>query len=238
MKTDTVTQTTETSDENGVVTARVTSTTEGTKTFSAAIGEDTIDATARASFGPLFDTATKFDVGNTPGHMDLGDVNGDGTLDLVVPSFEDHVAVLLPVDLGSGVLAFARLDFDVQPDPTGVTLGDFDGDGNTDIATSNSAAPSDEDVSILIGAGNGTFPMELDMDDMELPYPTFNAGMAPQGIVSGDFDGDGDIDLFTVNTAAGPGSTSILKGDGTGTFVTGTDIGVGTGPNGNCFGRC
>jgi hypothetical protein len=63
--------------------------------------------------------------------------------------------------------------------PTSIAVGDFDGDGVSDLATANIA---DNTVSVLHGNGDGRFaaPMNLVV------------GSKPVSITSGDFNGDGN----------------------------------------------
>ena len=60
--------------------------------------------------------------------------------------------------------------------------GDFNGDGNVDLAVGNS---SDGTLTILLGDGKGSFTS----------VPASFAGYFPQGLAVGDFDGDGIPDL-------------------------------------------
>ena len=89
--------------------------------------------------------------------------------------------------------------------PKSATVGDFNGDGNQDLAVANSNT-----VSILLGDGTGGFS-----------GPTNFAGGGNSSSVSssavGDFDGDGKQDLAVINY---PNSLSILRGDGAGGFST------------------
>ena len=64
--------------------------------------------------------------------------------------------------------------------------GDFNGDGRTDLAVANSG---DNDVSILLGNGDGTFQ----------PQVTYAVGSDPVALVAGDFNGDGRTDLAVAN---------------------------------------
>ncbi len=56
--------------------------------------------------------------------------------------------------------------------------GDFTGDGRTDLAVANFES---NDVSILLGNGDGTFE----------PAVQYAVGAGPVAIVAGDFTGDG-----------------------------------------------
>jgi hypothetical protein len=88
--------------------------------------------------------------------------------------------------------------------PASIVAEDFNRDGRLDFAVSNSRS---NDISVLIGDGNGGFAPELRVA----------AGNAPAHILADDFDRDGDVDLVTVNQASD--DISILLGDGAGGFA-------------------
>jgi uncharacterized repeat protein (TIGR01451 family) len=60
------------------------------------------------------------------------------------------------------------------------------------------------------------------------PSSSINVGTSPVGIVTGDFNADGKIDLAVINYT--DNTVSILLGNGDGTFTTQTPIAVGVGP--------
>jgi hypothetical protein len=88
-----------------------------------------------------------------------------------------------------------------QAAPSGVTLGDWNGDGAIDVATSNYAAAT---TLVFLGCGNGSFGFKAE-------YPV---GEGPQRIVSCDLSGDGNLDLAVEGLSA----TTVLLGAGDGTF--------------------
>ncbi len=93
----------------------------------------------------------------------------------------------------------------------GLVAGDFNGDGNLDLATSNdvyyyTGQPANN-VSVLLGNGDGTFQTPT----------TFPTGSNPAAIVTGDFNGDGRLDLVTANFDTS--DMTALLGTGTGTFL-------------------
>ncbi len=59
---------------------------------------------------------------------------------------------------------------------------------------------------MLLGNGDGTFQPALD----------YAVGIFPIGVVTGDFNGDGILDLAVTN--AGSNTVSVLLGNGDGTF--------------------
>ena len=85
-----------------------------------------------------------------------------------------------------------------------VAVGDFDGDGNDDVAQTNVIAGS---VSVFLGDGRSGFSS-----------PDIHAvGVHPHHIVTGDLDRDGDLDLAVANS--GSDDVAILSGDGSGGFL-------------------
>jgi hypothetical protein len=112
-------------------------------------------------------------------------------------------------------LSFSRQDFGLGEAPFSVTIGDFNGDGQQDVATANLQADS---VSILLGNGDGTFE----------PRQDFGVGEHPVAIAVGDFNGDSQQDLATANVNVN--TVSILLGNGDGTFEPAQDVEAGLNP--------
>jgi Bacterial Ig-like domain (group 3)/FG-GAP-like repeat len=92
-------------------------------------------------------------------------------------------------------------------------LGDFNGDGILDIAVANG---SDNNISLLLGNGDGTFKASTN----------FATGTSPTSIVSGDFNGDGHLDL----AATTAGVIRVFLGSGDGSFQPGVDYPAGFAP--------
>jgi hypothetical protein len=92
---------------------------------------------------------------------------------------------------------------------TGIVAGDFDGDGNDDIALSRPGDASlndDGDVTIFLGNGDGTFRQGQ----------VLTPGKNPSFIVVADLNGDQWLDLVVITT--GDKSVDVLLGNGDGSF--------------------
>lgn len=93
------------------------------------------------------------------------------------------------------------------------TTGDFNGDGNLDVAAANQDG---DNISVFLGNGNGNFTSVVN----------YSAGDGTTGIVTGDFNSDGKLDLISMN-AGTPGNITVYTGTGTGTFGGRVDIATG-----------
>ncbi len=87
-----------------------------------------------------------------------------------------------------------------------LNMADFNGDGYPDIYGS-SYSPGAAD-NLFLNNGDGTFSYQ---------YAEYNSVQRSPRSVSGDFDGDGDLDIFVCNVAAG--SDKVLLNDGSGVFT-------------------
>ena len=99
-----------------------------------------------------------------------------------------------------------------------LALGDWNGDGKSDLATANGDSSTSGSVSVFLGNGNGTFGARAD-------YP---AGLEATAIVSGDFDHDGHADLAVADNRSN--SVQLLLGLGDGSLAAGDSYPVAGGP--------
>lgn len=155
---------------------------------------------------------TDFTVGTSPQDVAVGDVDGDGDLDLVTANFgSNNVSVLLNNGQGS-FSAAASSPFAAGPNPDAVALGDFNEDGNLDLVTANIGQFSQGNtVSVLLGNGNGSFGSATD----------FTVGTSPSSVAVADFNRDNNLD-FAVGSFNG--TVSVLFGNGTGSFPVTSDF--------------
>ncbi|MFZ0689830.1 MAG: FG-GAP-like repeat-containing protein [Acidobacteriaceae bacterium] len=164
---------------------------------------------------------------NAPGSYDVnamtvGDFNNDGILDLAT-ACDDTCVVVFPGNnngtFGPPIVTTAGAAYTGF---FGIVAGDFNHDGNLDLAATN----SNNIVEILLGKGDGTFTAGS----------TLTAGPFPTGLTLGDFNGDGILDLAATNSynyqaSNSASAISIYLGNGNGTFQPQVQVGAGDEPS-------
>ncbi len=175
-----------------------------------------------------FATKVIYFCGDGPYGVKTGDFNEDGITDLITTNKNgDSFSILLgngSAGKGNGTFA-AKVDYATGDFPNGIVIGDFNADNIMDIAVSSWGTAK---VNVFIGngsngKGNGTFAAKVE----------YSTGSAPFTISSGDFNGDGILDLVTADM--GTDTASILLGNGSGgqgdgTFASKVSYSVGNDP--------
>ncbi|MFZ1919578.1 MAG: FG-GAP-like repeat-containing protein [Terriglobales bacterium] len=146
------------------------------------------------------------------------DFNGDGLQDLVFPSGCGPGVSCTPSGftllLSNGTGGYQTPVSSTAPVEGSrfLIVGDFNGDGKPDVATFNDSDPSAtaDSVSIFMNTSNGTFAA---------PNVFEAGGETPTSIVTGDFNGDGKLDIAVLEyDSSSQPLLGILLGNGDGTF--------------------
>lgn len=134
------------------------------------------------------------------------DLNQDERLDAAVVCDGDSTVGILLARLDGTFSPFVSVSTNIQP--VSLASGDFDGDGQNDIAVAGRIGM----VSIWLGTGAGTFTSDFSQTVKASPY----------SIASSDLDVDGIPDVVTANYL-GP-EVSTFKGNGNGTLQPATSF--------------
>jgi Domain of unknown function (DUF4347)/FG-GAP-like repeat/Cadherin-like/FG-GAP repeat len=160
---------------------------------------ETVDISLHAGSGysfvsnvAVFDPKADFDTGLGPFSVSVGDINGDGKVDLAVAnSGSNTVSVFLCNASNSGFEPKVDIATDLGSGPYSVSVGDFNGDGKADLAVANTY--NSNTVSVLLrNAANTGFDPKVD----------FATGSLPISVSCGDFNGDGKTDLAVANVSS------------------------------------
>ncbi|WP_394835373.1 FG-GAP-like repeat-containing protein [Pendulispora rubella] len=205
-----------TTNDDGVLTATMTSTAAESKTVTAEVGgyynSATVEFTAckSASFVPVPPTALEL----SPAGTIAADFNLDGMSDIAFVSGKS-----IGVALGNSDGRFRNVvGYVAGVNLFGIALGDFNKDGKPDVAVSTfDAAGGNTVLSVLLGKGDGKFDRLVD----------YAVGPNVRLLDTADYNNDGNLDLVAITNNA---TVNVFLGNGNGTLQSGIDAPGGTTP--------
>ena len=156
-----------------------------------------------------FGAARRYLLGHEPRALVVADLNRDGNLDIIAG--EGYDGLLLPMnDTGFMAVLFGNGDgtfigapvYPAGQSPRDVALADFNGDSRLDAITAGAT-----DSALMLGTAGGGF---------ETPRTIAGLGAA----ATGDFNGDGRMDMALGQGFSGNTSAQVFLGTGNGAFQT------------------
>jgi FG-GAP-like repeat/Abnormal spindle-like microcephaly-assoc'd, ASPM-SPD-2-Hydin len=212
------------------------------------------------TFQPSINSSTMVPYGATLLSMNTGDFNGDGKLDLATAGgyMDGQDAGTLFIQFGNGdgtfqagslVGGYGSSDYVGFFAATWLGIADFNGDAKLDIVTTSCYTRDiiASSYPVFLGNGDGTFPTVAGLnaagESDTCPSSGSEGGNDVQaGAVIADFNGDGKLDLASVNlepplgvggeSAPDDNTLSIFLGDGKGGYASSTLYLTGEAPNG------
>jgi uncharacterized protein (DUF2141 family) len=150
-------------------------------------------------------TYTQLNIQHSDGIAAVGDFNGDGKLDVAIPSIGTAIpgpgTVAVFLGNGDGTVQ-NEVDYQIPWGGTYASVADVNGDGKLDIVTSG--------ASVLLGNGDGTFVSGW----------TFGLSSGQGSVPIGDLNGDGKLDVATISSdISGNQTLNVFFGNGDGSFA-------------------
>jgi hypothetical protein len=164
----------------------------------------------------VFSSGSTVAVDSGPLGLAVGDLDGDGDVDLVTANFFDGTISVRRND-GNGNFT-GTSDILVGQGAQSVAIADLDADGDLDLLVAQNRLQGA--VNVRLNDGQGNFVSGIDVP----------IGFSAISVVAGDVDGDGDLDLLA--TSYDSLIVSVRLNNGTGQFSGGTNVAVGGRPTG------
>jgi hypothetical protein len=156
--------------------------------------------------GSLFETDFLPNNGGYAYGSALGDINGDGELDVLMSG--DWSGAVIYLGDGNGGFSMTNRSFAGQFQSR-VNIADIDNDGDGDLYLQNGRGPTEVWRTDLNGYTN-----TLQYDNLQ-PSSSYRSAFDSQ---FGDINGDGHVDLLIGNIGRQPISDALFLGDGAGSF--------------------
>lgn len=158
-------------------------------------------------------------IGDNVADASIGDIDGDGDLDLLITSSTDSGSggVFIAYNQGEGVFTSSGTFADYQSDLTistdrhkGASLSDFDGDGDLDLFVGNQSENA-TDIYKNNGDGSFTFADRIESGGITVPTEGNERHIDIDGDGIKDFihDSDTDLNLFAAQTYFSNGAPDL-----------------------------
>jgi hypothetical protein len=173
--------------------------------------------------GGSFASKVDFTTAAYPESVAVGDLDGDGRLDLAVACM-GSVSVLRNTSVGGSISFAATQYFSAGTAFNSIAVGDLDGDGRPDLAVVENAYDIVCVLRNTSASGSIGFAEKVD----------FATGSNPLSVAIGDLDGDGKPDLAVANgwsnTVSVIINTSVSGSINSSSFAGKVDLTTGSGP--------
>jgi len=184
---------------------------DGRKDIAVATTANTVSVLLQTGAG-VFAPAVDYVTGVQPVAIKAVDLNGDGKLDLLTANYgaattpgTQGLSVLLQASAGTFA---APVTYTTAYRPSGLAVGDLNGDGRPDVAVACQGLPGDPGA-VSVFLQSATTPGLL------LPAVNYPGVSGPMGVAIADMDGDGHPDLILAD-----GDIVVRFNNGAGTFGT------------------
>jgi hypothetical protein len=154
-----------------------------------------------------FAASVAFTTGSFPRSIGLGDIDGDGKLDLAVANYSGSVSVLLNTSSSGSINFASKVDISTSGFPISVSVGDIDGDGKPDLVVPLTQTKAVGVFRNTSSSGSVSFAAEQDFA-VGIDY-WYSSGAISGTVGIGDINGDGKPDLSIFDNTNG--NVSVLR---------------------------
>lgn len=177
--------------------------------------------TASGFFG--FALPVSFGTGAEPRKITIADIDKDGKADIITANQTGNsISILRNTSVGNTISFATKVDFTTALTPEGVSAGDLNNDGKTDMMVACS------DANVVSVFKNTSVPGAVSLD----PKADYGVGSFPWDVAAADIDGDGKPDM--VSSSTGPNTVSVFRNTSSSgiSFAARVQLGTTSSPRG------